>query len=811
MNFRTFLPFAGTVLALAPPIAPADEVGISIEVANPTVELSPHLYGLFFEDINYAADGGIYAELVQNRSFEYYPVDGNDPLGKSMHPLYAWDKVERDGAVCSLEVTDASPLNDKNTKYLEVVVPAPGVAGVRNRGFDGIRLDAGASYDFSVYARVADWKGDPDLRVALELPDGTVCGAAGFAGLTGEWRKFEGVLTSDATTDVGRLVVTVAGAGKLDLDMVSLFPQDTWKGRKGGLRKDLVQALADLNPKFLRFPGGCIAHGHGLGNLYRWKDTVGDVAERKPNWNLWGYHQTYGLGYFEYFQLCEDLGMHPLPVVPVGVSCGFRGPQQAVPMDQLGTYVQDALDLIEFATGPADSPWGSVRAGMGHPEPFDMEFICLGNEPHDNALFRDRFPPFVKAIREKHPEIKIIGTSGLEPEIPIYDLMTEQQVYSSDEHYYKAPTWFIEHQNRFDGFDRSKPKIFIGEYASRDRLQFNAVAEAAYLTGVERNADMVDMTCYAPLFGNVHHSQWHPDLIYFDKRTVVRTPSYYVQQMFARNKGDVYLPSEVTMPEKMTSKTLSGSVGIGSWLTSIEVARAEVNGERLDFNTWKSDQGRFEVAGGHLIQTDLGITGAVSMSPATYDGDGLTYSVRIRKTGGSEGFLIVFGGASSETSYWLNVGGWDNSRHALQSAGPGERSELASVKGKIETGRWYDVKIELKPGRIECYLDGKLILQHDIRAMGISVSSTLEKDSGDVILKLVNPTDEAADTRIRLDGAGHVAPDAVMTSLAGKAGDENTVLYPDRVRTETRSIRVAEEFAHTLPAMSVQFIRVRTK
>lgn len=796
------------VLLAAVP-SPAADLDITVDVAKPTVELSPHLYGLFFEDINFAADGGIYAELVQNRSFEYHSVNGNDPAGRDYHPLYAWEKIERDGAACELGVVDIDPLNGNNTKYLALRITEAGGAGVRNLGFDGIRLDAGAKYDVSLYARTAGWEGDGRIDLALELPGGAVAGTASFEGVGGEWGKLEGVIESSVTSDVGRLVVTTPGRGTLHLDMVSLFPQDTWKGRKGGLRRDLVEALRELEPKFLRFPGGCIAHGHGLDNLYRWKDTVGDVAERKPNWNLWGYHQTYGLGYFEYFQLCEDLGMHPLPVVPVGVSCGFREPQQAVPMDEMDACVQDALDLIEFATGPADSEWGSVRARMGHPEPFEMEFICLGNEPHDNRLFRDRFPLFTKAIREQHPELRIIGTSGLGWQIPIYDLMTREKVYSSDEHYYESPEWYLDNVDRFDDFDRDKPKIFIGEYASRGSTLFNALAEAAYLTGVERNGDIVDMTCYAPLFAHVGHKQWDPDLIYFDKRTVVRSANYHVQQLFARNKGDVYLANRVERNGSSRPATLAGSVGVGTWRTTIEVDRLMVNGRRLDPAGFRTHAGDFRVEGHRYLQADVGVEGALAMSRERFEGDKVTYTIRARKTGGDEGFLVVFGGTDRDNTYWWNIGGWDNSRHGLEWIVDGSSSRLDERRGSVESDRWYDLKVELTPGRVRCFIDGGLIHDVELGKVGVSVASTLDRAAGEVIVKLVNPTAEPREARIRLEGVDAVDPEGTLLILHGERSATNTIQHPDRVHTRELPVRVSQDFEHLLPAMSVQFLRIK--
>jgi alpha-L-arabinofuranosidase len=594
--------------------------------------------------------------------------------------------------------------------------------------------------------------------------------------------------------------------------MVSLFPQDTWLGRKGGLRRDLVEALRDLHPKFLRFPGGCIAHGHGLDNAYSWKDTVGDVAERKPNWNLWGYHQTYGLGYFEYFQLCEDLGMQALPVIPVGVSCGFRRPFEIVPMAELQKWIDDALDLIEFANGPATSKWGAVRAGMGHPEPFGMQFVCLGNEEHDNAAVRERFPHFVRAIRARYPDIKIIGTSGLGAGIPIYDLMTELGVHSSDEHYYESPDWFIAQQHRFDSFDRKKPKIFVGEYASQGNTLYNALGEAVYLTGIERNGDIVDMACYAPLFARIGRTQWTPDLIFFDQRNVVRPPNYYVQQLFARHKGDAYLPTSVEFLAEARPATISGMVGVGSWRTAIEVDDVRVNGSKLDPASWTGKGGEFRADAGRLRQSSVEAEGAVSLSSESVSGDTVTYVVRARKTAGSEGFLIRFGAdARGHGGYWWNVGGWNNSRHALQQVGDDVRhaTVVTEAPGSVRSGVWHEMKVELSPGRIRCHLDGVAVHDYVIRPAGLSASTTWDRAAREIVVKLVNPTDKAIDARIDLQGLRRIASAARLITLSGERNATNSVERPDAVAPREGALAVSSRFTHEVPPMSLQFIRLQ--
>jgi alpha-L-arabinofuranosidase len=807
--------FAALSCLLAPSAlaAQATVVDVRIDCTRQGIPLSPHLYGLFFEDINFSADGGLYAELVQNRSFEYHPVNGNDPRGRDYHPLTAWEKVTRSGATGEITVADSSPLNATNRHYLALQVNAsssPGATfGVANSGFDGIRLDAGARYDFSFHGRAADWLGDTTVTVALELPDGTVCGSTTISGLGRDWQKFEGVLVATQSTDQGRLVLTVSGRGTLALDMVSLFPQDTWLGRKHGLRRDLVESLRDLHPKFLRFPGGCIAHGDGLANAYSWKDSVGDVAERKANWNLWGYHQTYGLGYFEYFQLCADLGMQPLPVVPVGVSCGFRG-LEVVPMNELQTWIDDALDLIEFANGPVASKWGAVRARMGHPEPFGLQFICLGNEEHNNAEVRERFPHFVRAIRARYPDIKIIGTSGLGAEIPIYDQMTDLAVFSSDEHYYESPDWFIAHENRFDSFDRKKPKIFVGEYASQGNTLYNALSEAVYLTGIERNGDIVDMACYAPLFARIGRTQWTPDLIFFDQRRVVLPPNYYVQQLFARHVGDTYLDTALTVSAAVPPPTLSGAVGVGTWRTSIEVDDLRVNGRKLDPATWQPAGGDYSLAGGLYRQSSVEAEPAMSFSPDSFSGDTVTYTVRARKTGGAEGFLLRFGATNGRGGYWWNVGGWNNTRHALEKIDSDTRqhARLAEAPGSVRNGAWHDLKVELSPGRIRCYLDGQLVHDYTMRS-GLSASTTWDRDAREIVVKLVNPTESAITANLDLQGLRRVASSATLITLAGARTATNTVENPDAVKPVESSIAVSPRFTREIPPMSLQFIRLR--
>lgn len=808
---HSILAAAASILLVLSPGAHSAEVLVDIQVDKPQAELSPVLYGLFFEDINYSADGGLYAELVQNRSFEYYPVGGWGGNSQKLNPLYAWQKVERDGGLVDLKVSNGSPLNVYNTKYLKMTIAKEGVTGIRNTGFDGIALKKGARYNFSVYAK-RDQDTDKRLQVSLETNDGKTLAEGKIPGLSNEWKKYEFALTATDDTGAASLVLTTGGKGDVMFDMVSLFPADTFKARKNGLRKDLAQALADLKPGFLRFPGGCIVHGSGLANAYRWKDSVGDVAQRKPNWNLWGYHQSHGLGYFEFMQLCEDIGATPLPVVPVGVACSFRRPFDSVPMEDLHVWIDDALDLIEFANGPVESKWGKLRAEMGHPQSFELKYISLGNEEGDTPEVRERFPHFVEAIRKRYPEIKIVGTSGLGPGIPLFDMMAKTGVYSTDEHYYMQPGWFLNNVNRFDKFDRRKPKIFVGEYASEGNKQFNAVAEAAFLTGIERNADVVDMTCYAPLFAKFGFTQWtHADLIWFTNNAVVKTPNYYVQQLFSTNKGDVYLDNTVKMTDRAASKKMyAGRFGIGTWRTSIEVASATLNGKPLDFASWDVLQGEFAADDGKYAQRNRDIEAAVSIAPEKATGGNEVFRVRARKTGGNEGFLLVFGYEGPDNYYWWNVGGWGNTEHGLERRVMGQSERIITTRGKIENNRWYDLRVQLSPGRIRCYVDNKLV--HDFRPTPLEprVSPTFDKAAGELIVKMVNPADDTVPAKLRLHGQLHLNSDASLITLAGPAGAANSVDL-ESIRPVQSTLPAAETMSIDLPPTSVQVLRVKVK
>ena len=510
--------------------------------------ISPMLMGVFFEDISRAADGGLYAELVQNRDFEYDPEDcnGADP---TWGPTHSWT-----ARGVEFGIGTDGPIHPNNPHYATTAVGADGGA-LCNAGFDGIAVRKGEKYDFSMFARVRE--GARKVRVSLIAPDGRTLATGSVTAPLSRWGKVKTTLTASETCDSATLALEPAGAARLDADMVSLFPRTTFRGRRNGLRADLADTIAALRPRFVRFPGGCVAHGDGLGNIYRWKNTIGPLEARKPQRNLWGYHQTAGLGYHEYFEFCEDLGAEPLPVVAAGVPCqnswhGGAGQQGGIPMDEMDEYVQDVLDLIEYANGDARTTrWGRERARNGHAEPFGLNYLGVGNEDFISEVFKERFAMIFKAVRERYPEITVIGTVGPFRSGSDYEegwaFATAQGVPVVDEHYYESPGWFIYNQDYYDAYDRSQPHVYLGEYASRGNTLYNALAEAAYLCGTERNGDVVEMTSYAPLLAKEGRTSWNPDMIYFTNTEVHPTVNYRVQRLFGENAGTAYVPSQLTL------------------------------------------------------------------------------------------------------------------------------------------------------------------------------------------------------------------------------------------------------------------------
>ncbi|GAB1451183.1 hypothetical protein MASR2M47_12390 [Draconibacterium sp.] len=535
-------------------------------------KISPDLFGLFFEDINYSADGGLYAELVQNRSFEYNPTERRE-----WNPFSFWEYINPGYSYGKISVETATPVHPNNPHYIVLDVEFVGGyeqfkgesgVGIKNSGFDGIVVRKGENYNFSLLAK--QLSGNPiGLLISLENRKGEILARNTVSTSSNNWQKYTSTLNVNADCDSAKLVVLAKTTGTMALDMVSLFPEKTFKNRPNGLRADLAQKLADMKPAFIRFPGGCLVHGDGLGNMYRWKNTIGPIEERTGQRNIWGYHQTAGLGYFEYFQFCEDIGAKPVPIVPAAVSCQNSGGtwriggtgQKAIPNDDMQDYIQEVLDLIEWANGPATSTWGALRAAAGHPEPFNLEYVGIGNEDKITPEFQERFEMIYEAVKTNHPEITVIGTVGPfhsgEDFDKGWEIAEELKLSVIDEHYYVQPEWLMANLQRYDKYPRSSSKVYLGEYASWGNKMKNAIAEAAYLTALERNGDVVHMASYAPLLAKKGFTQWNTDMIFFDNVNILLTPNYHVQKMFMTNQGETWFDKVISKNESDTTLAAS--------------------------------------------------------------------------------------------------------------------------------------------------------------------------------------------------------------------------------------------------------------
>ncbi|ONI80468.1 alpha-N-arabinofuranosidase [Saccharothrix sp. ALI-22-I] len=811
---------AATLLVAVPASGTAADTDytLTIDPAAKGASIDDSMYGVFFEDINRAADGGLYAELVQNRSFEYDRADN-----ATYTPLTAWAPT---GGTLDV-VDDDARLNERNRRYLRLGLPA----GVINSGYNsGIAVESGKRYDFSVWARTDQPAGTP-MSIGLTDPAGNYFAPPLNIQVRGDgWAKYTGTFEARKSSTTGRLLLNAGGTGTLRLDMVSLFPQDTFKGH--GLRKDLAEKIAALDPGFVRFPGGCLVntgshYGYEAPNFerrrsYQWKDTIGPVEQRATNWNFWGYNQSYGLGYYEYFQFSEDVGAMPLPVVPALVTgCGQNRATDDPAL--LQRHIQDTLDLIEFANGPADSTWGRKRAEMGHPEPFKLTHIGVGNEENLADAFFTRFTQFRAAIEAKYPDITVVSNSGPDDTGANFDklwqLNRDAGVKMVDEHYYNSPSWFLENNERYDSYDRNGPKVFLGEYASQGNLFSNALAEAAFMTGLERNADVVKLASYAPLLANEDYVQWRPDMIWFNNHASWGSASYEMQKLFMTNVGD-HVVSSTASGTPSTREPITGAIGLSTWATAASYDDVKVTsaaGQELfsdDFsagaNKWiGTGRGAWSVVDGAYVQSDAAAenTLVTAGDPTWRD---YTLNVKATKQSGREGFLVAFGVKDTGNYYWWNLGGWNNTQSAVEKAEGGAKSTLLTDTTKIDAGRAYDLRIEVRGRKVQLFLDGQKWgeFTDDSVAEPFRQVVTRDQATGELIVKVVNAQDNAARTKIDLGPNTWVVPTAKATVLEGMPDDVNTE-FTQPIKARQTQVRVSNSFTHTFPPNSVTFLRIK--
>ncbi|HEX7712566.1 MAG TPA: alpha-L-arabinofuranosidase C-terminal domain-containing protein [Bacillota bacterium] len=760
------------------------------------------LYGVFFEDLNHAADGGLYAELVQNRSFEFNPIDN-----PGYHALTAWEKIERGGGKAEIHVEESNPLNARNPHYLVIDVLEPGNgAGIVNSGYNtGIPLKQGQNYKFSCYAR-RDFNWNTPLQIILESADGATYGEAAILVKASGWVKYEATLTADTTDYNGRLAIITKGQGKLYLDMVSLFPEKTFKNRPNGMREDIARMIADMKPKFVRFPGGCLVHDGSLepdarDSMYRWKNTLGDVAQRSARRNGWRYNQTFGLGYYEYFLFCEDIGAKPLPVLPAGYDPHHR---RIIPIEELQPWIDDALDLIEFANGDISTPWGVRRAELGHPEPFGLEYLAIGNEEVGEPFF-ERYTHFHRAVKGKYPEIKIINTSGPFAAGGEYERgwksAQENKSDLVDEHYYQTPEWFLANYHRYDNFKADEPKVFLGEYASWGNTYYNALVEAAYMTGLEKNVHAVGMACYAPLLCNADYVNWKPDMIWFNNHEVYGTANYYVQKLFMNHQGDHLL--KVQANGFVPCKPRKGEPITGK----ISVAGDKTAARFYEIKLQNNDTGEMKLYNDVLTDTESGL-----VELGETDWENYSLSLKARKGGGIKGFIISYGEKEPQNRLFWEIGGWQNQDSLVSARVNGRNSCLTQSLFTVEANREYRLDLEVAGRHIRTYIDGELINDTEDKLLEIEqlyYSASAESSTGDVIIKVVNVQEQPVAAQVVLDGMKKKSIMGKIYEMSGyELNNENSFEYPQLVVVKQKKFSLDSHiFDYEFPKHSITVFR----
>lgn len=755
------------------------------------------LWGIFFEDLNHAADGGLYPEMVQNRAFEFCEIDNS-----SYTPMTAWEKR----GAGKIHIDAEKPINSVNTHYA-VMEASDGALSLVNSGFNsGMSYELDKKYNYSVFARGTAGK----ITLAFEDSSGNAYASEEIA-ITDTWAKYEGSFISPVTDNSGRLSLTIT-EGTACVTMVSLMPNDTFMGH--GLRRDLSERLAEMKPKFMRFPGGCLTHDGSMNkndrdSLYRWTNTIGAVEERPPRRNNWGYNQTAGLGFYEYFVFCEDIGAKAIPVVSGGWNPHSHS---GVELSEIGEFVDETLALIEFANGSTDSEWGSIRAKMGHEEPFNLEYIAIGNEEVADGFF-DRYPYFHKAIRAKYPDIKIIGTSG--PWADGYDFeygWNDARKHGTDivdEHYYMHTDWFFRNMDRYKSYDRKDPKVFIGEFASWGNKYRNALTEACYMTAVENNADVVSLACYAPLFANADYVNWEPDMIWFDNHRSYVTPNYHVQKMFMTNQPEYVIKTEEESdlePISLGLSAASGRAGVSLARTAAEFYDVTIDGE-AQTEIYAANRAEWESSGGKFAFNDKTTQPSSIFFPKS--SDNAKIRMKAKKLSGVEGFRIIFGAKNSSDYYFWEIGGWTNSVSAICKMN-GPKSATVTVGGHVtvEADHEYDICIEVIGNRYICTLDGEVMHDFCEKAGEIKPIYYTAGITGDTaILKAANYRDSDYTAEIVLDK--EVSTVKITELFAEDLDAENSFESPANIAPTEKSMTVTgNSFKYTFKKQSVTVLEI---
>ena len=817
---------------------------IRIDLGQKGAVVSPNLYGIFFEEISHAGDGGLYAELVQNRGFEEHVLpsgmtyrDGkayapdamnyehrnnrnwNIPWNMEEKKMTGW-KVTGLKATVKGEVVEAKTPLHQNTPHamqLDIKkVQKGGKAVLANTGYWGIGLKAGERYDLRCYVKSANYKG----TITARLQDGATGQSLGAVTLNSrqlkDWTELTATLTAEGTTGKGELALEFDKTGTVLVDYVSLFPQATFKGRKNGQRADVAQMLVDLHPKFMRWPGGCIVEGATYENRVRWKETLGDPMTRRGEWDLWGYRATWGMGYHEFLQFCEDLQMDAMFVNNAGMSCSVRNGDFVSSNADMDAVIQDFRDAIDYALGdPAKNRWAKMRAEAGHPKPFPLKYVEIGNE-NIGPEYVTHFNYIFKKLKAEYPQITFINTLGHTDPL----LAQVPGDYMVDPHWYRDPNFFFANNHLFDEAPRTHD-IYVGEYACNGGVGAGnllaALSEAAFIMGMERNSDVVKMSSYAPLFENENRRDWPCNLIHINSSEVYGRASYYVQQMAAENRPtyNIYVSETTTAGEAQPFR--AGGIGLGSYATQCEykdirVTTANGQTQTINVSQFQNRRGEWKVEGDVIRQTSNEQL-TMTLLPG-FSSDNYTLQLKARKLGGLEGFFIYYGmDENGRNGFAANIAGWNNRTTAFQPIQRGRTNDVLGRRANqtVETNKWYDVKIAVTPMAVTLYVDGQEMTVARPAAHTRHFCQTgYDEQTGELIIKVVNGTDQPYRRSFTIDGARNVLPTGKVITLSGDANDENSFEQPTKLAPRTTLFgKFGKQFDYEFPPMSFTVMRVK--
>lgn len=817
-------------------IVPEEELVINLQEKG--AEVAPSMYGIFFEEINHAGDGGLYAELVKNRSFEElempegYYAEGdilhpkevcNHLTGEVRHgsfrwttePVPGWILQTGENSSAEMKLTKENPKFQSAPNNLKVTIKdASTPVRLVNGGYWGMNLVKDDSYLLRAILRTsADYKGKITALLLSDTDEVLALAPVEVDG-SGSWNDVHQTLRPSTTAAKGKLALEFDGTGTVSLDYVSLFPEKTFRDRPNGLRNDVAEMLNGLHPAFVRWPGGCVVEGISLENRFEWKKTLGDPASRSGEYSTWGYRCSYGFGYHEMLQFCEDINADAMFVCNVGLGCQYRM-GDASPESKIAYYLDDCMDAIEYALGDVTTEWGAKRAAQGHPQAFPLKYVEIGNENWGDE-YDKRFDIFYKAIKEKYPELILISNHGLggTGKIAKTDMI--------DPHWYVNPEFFFQNTTIFDSHPRGKYDAYVGEYACNANVGGGnmraALSEAAFISGMERNGDLVKMASYAPLLENRNDRSWAVNLIWLDTDQVLGRSSYYVQQMAAENRPTYNVKSNLTMGTPQPLEYEAGRFGFGSWNTQVEFKDVKVTEEdgtavNLDLNSVADKKGAWMLENGVLSQTSL-------ETPTRYIVDGFsgnwfTLECQVRKVGGHEGFFLYFGlSQDDKKGFVYNVAGWNNQSTAVEGVSDGQTTGVVGdrVSQSLENNKWYDVKLVVTPQKSELYMDGKLIMAYAPETTPLQFfSSGYDEATGELIVKVVNAEAEAYPLRVKLDGVSQVEKTGKVISLSAASDmDENSFEEPKKIYPQESEFKgFGKSFDYTFPPFSYTILRVK--